>query len=131
MEQREIANHQYDGVRDREIPIFTLGVGSEQSLPDLALETVTPPSYGLFGEQITIPFRVKSHLTNEVKTTLVLNDGSKDPVKREIVIPANGQVQDTILWYPRAVGDVNLSLTLPVAAGETIAEITAEYSGPL
>ncbi len=108
--------------RERGVPVFTLGVGSEVPLPDLILEAVSPPSYGLFGEQITIPFTVRSHLTNEVKTTIVLNDGTKEEVKKEIVIPAKGQMQDTVLWYPRSVGDVQLTLKLPVEPAETVAE---------
>ncbi len=108
--------------RERGVPVFSLGIGSEVPLPDLILEAVSPPSYGLFGEQITIPFTVRSHLTNEVKTTIVLNDGTKEETKKEIVIPAKGQIQDTILWYPRSVGDVNLSLKLPVESAETVAE---------
>ena len=106
--------------RERGVPVFTVGVGSEVPLPDLALEAVSPPSYGLFGEQITIPFSVRSHLTNEVRTTIVLNDGTREEVKKEIVIPARGQLQDTILWYPRSVGDVSLMLKLPVQPGELI-----------
>ncbi|MGN6385028.1 MAG: hypothetical protein ACTHMT_02195 [Verrucomicrobiota bacterium] len=108
--------------RERDIPVFTVAVGSDTSLPDLALEVSTPPSYGLFGEQITIPFVIKSHLTNEVKTTLTLKDGSREETQKEIVIPANNQLQDSILWYPRAVGDAQLTLSIPVQPGESIAE---------
>ena len=108
--------------RERGVPVFAVGVGSEVALPDVALDSVTPPSYGLFGEQITIPFAIRSHLTHEVRTTIVLNDGTKEEVKKEIVIPARGQLQDTILWYPRNVGEVSLSLKLPVQPGELIPE---------
>ena len=108
--------------RERGVPVFALGIGSEVPLPDLVLEAVTPPSYGLFGEQITVPFTVRSHLTNEVKTTIILNDGTKDETRKEIVIPARGQLQDTILWYPRKVGDVALALKLPLQPGETVLE---------
>lgn len=108
--------------RERGVPVFAVGVGSEVPLPDLILEAVSPPSYGLFGEQITIPFTIRSHLTNEVKTTMILNDGTKEEVKKEVVIPAKGQLQDTILWYPHAVGDAALTLRLPVQPGETVAE---------
>ena len=38
--------------RERDIPVFGVGVGSEQALPDLILEPVDVPSYGLIGEQI-------------------------------------------------------------------------------
>jgi hypothetical protein len=108
--------------RERGVPVFAVGVGSEVPLPDIALESVSPPSYGLFGEQITIPFSIRSHLTNEVRTTIVLNDGTREEIKKEIVIPARGQLQDTILWYPRSVGDVALTLNLPVQPGELIPE---------
>jgi hypothetical protein len=108
--------------RERGVPVFTVGVGSEVPLPDVSLQAVTPPSYGLFGEQITIPFSIRSHLTNEVRTTIVLNDGTKEEVKKQVVIPARGELQDTILWYPRNVGDVSLSLNLPVQPGELIPE---------
>jgi len=107
--------------RERGIPVYAVGVGSETPLPDLIIEAVSPPSYGLFGEQITIPFAIRSHLTNEVKASIVLHDG-KEETRKEIVIPARGQLQDTILWYPRAVGDVALSLKLPVQPGETLPE---------
>ncbi len=108
--------------RERGVPVFAVGVGSEVPLPDIALDAVSPPSYGLFGEQITIPFTIRSHLTNEVRTTIVLDDGTREEVKKEIVIPARGQLQDTILWYPRSVGDVSLTLKLPVQPGELILE---------
>ena len=108
--------------RERGVPVFAVGVGSEVALPDIALEAVSPPSYGLFGEQITIPFSIRSHLTNEVRTTIVLNDGTREEVKKEIVIPARGQLQETILWYPRSVGDVALTLKVPVQPGELIPE---------
>jgi hypothetical protein len=112
--------------RERGVPVFAVGVGSEVALPDIAFTAVTPPSYSLFGEQITIPFAIRSHLTNEVKTTIVLNDGTKEEVKKEIVIPARGSLQDTILWYPRSVGDVSLTLRLPVQPGELIPENNQE-----
>lgn len=108
--------------RERGIPIFAVAVGSETPLPDLQLEAISPPSYGLFGEQITIPFLIRSHLTNEVKTTLVLNDGTREETRREVVIPARGQLQDTILWFPKSVGDLTVTLRVPVQPGETIAE---------
>ena len=112
--------------RERGVPVFAVGVGSEVALPDLAFTSVAPPSYGLFGEQITIPFAIRSHLTNEVKTTIVLNDGTREEVKKEITIPARGLLQDTILWYPRSVGDVSLTLRIPVQTAELIPENNIE-----
>lgn len=108
--------------REIGIPVYSVVVGRDTPLPDLALETVNPPSYGLFGEQITIPFIVRSHLTNEVKTTVTLLKDKKEEVKKEITIPASGQLQETILWYPRATGESELTLKLPSHPGELLPE---------
>ena len=56
--------------REQNIPVFTVAVGRETPLPDLALENVSAPAYGLLGEEIAIPFKVTSHLPREVKTTV-------------------------------------------------------------
>lgn len=110
------------GIRYREqgIPIYSVAVGRETPLPDLALEVVNAPSYGLFGEQITIPFAIQSHLPEEVKTTVTLLDGSREETRKEITVPAFGQVQDALLWYPRSVGDVALTLQIPVHPSEAL-----------
>ena len=47
--------------RDREIPIYSIVTGQDQPIPDLSLEEVTAPAYGLFGEQISIPYTIQSH----------------------------------------------------------------------
>lgn len=109
-------------LRESGVPVYSVVTGREQPLPDLALETVTPPAYGLFGEQITIPFVIRNHLASEVKTVVTLFNQNKEESKREVLIPARGQVQETIHWYPRVVGEAALSLQVPVQEGELIPE---------
>jgi hypothetical protein len=58
--------------RELGIPIFAVAVGRETPVPDLILESVSPPSFGLFGEQISIPFKVQNNLKREVRTTIAL-----------------------------------------------------------
>src|SRR5690606_26494022 len=106
--------------REQNLPIFSVTVGRETPLPDLVLESVAAPSYGLFGEQIAIPFHVRSHLPREVKTVVTLFDGRREETKKEIIIPASGELQESILWSPRSVGDVDLSLRFPVEADESL-----------
>ena len=108
--------------REQNLPIFSVTVGRETPLPDLVLESVAAPSYGLFGEQIAIPFHVRSHLPREVKTVVTLFDGRRDETKKEIVIPASGELQESILWSPRSVGDVDLRLRFPVETDESLPE---------
>jgi uncharacterized membrane protein len=104
--------------RTREIPIYSVAVGSESALPDLALQQVNAPAYGLLGEQVSIPFKIQSHLPREVKTVVTLAGNEGEEVRKEITIPAYSLFQDTLLWSPKALGDLNLKLSFPVAEGE-------------
>jgi hypothetical protein len=106
--------------REQNIPVFAVAVGRDTPLPDLAIENISPPSYGLFGEQITIPFSIRSHLSQEIKTTVSLLDGAREESKKEVTIPANGELRDTILWFPRNVGDSTLTLKVPVQTNEML-----------
>ncbi len=103
------------------IPIYAIGVGSETPLPDLILDHSDVPAYGLLGDQITIPFHIRSHLPREVHTSIVLNGGGGQASKA-ITIPAFGDVSDSLVWTPAAAGDYDLDLHLPVEPDEAIAD---------
>ena len=108
--------------REQNIPIFSVAVGRETPIPDLILASVSAPSYGLFGEQISIPFKIQSHLPREVKTVISLLDTKGEETKKEVVIPPLGELQDAILWSPRSVGEAMLALKLPVEPDEGLPE---------
>ena len=107
-------------LREQNVPVFAVTIGRETPIPDLVLENVSAPSYGLFGEQIAIPFKIQSHLPREVRTEISLAEENWDDVKKEIVIPANGEIQEAILWSPHAMGDATLTLKLPIQPDEGI-----------
>jgi hypothetical protein len=109
-------------LREQNVPVFAVTVGREKPIPDLVLENVSAPSYGLFGEQIAIPFKIQSHLPREVRTEISLTEANWDDVKKEIVIPPNGEIQEAILWSPHAMGEAVLTMKLPVQPNEGIAE---------
>ena len=104
------------GAGEKGIPVFTLTVGSDQAQKDLILESVNPPNFGLLGEQIAIPFRIQSHLNEEVRTTVKLTSsrGPAVSITKPIRIPAHGQVHDSIVWFPRSKDDYTLTLELPL-----------------
>lgn len=108
--------------REQNIPVFTVAVGRESPLPDLVLENISAPAYGLFGEEMAIPFKVTSHLPREVKTTVSLIDNNGEAASKPITIPPNGVVEESILWSPRSVGEVTATVKLPVEPDESIAE---------
>ena len=104
------------------IPIFSVSVGRENPLPDLTLESINPPSYGLVGVQITLPFLVRSRLAREVKTQIILRQGTREETKKTITIPPLGQIQDSILFSPNTAGPATITLSLPVEIEEAIRE---------
>ncbi len=108
--------------REENIPIFTVAVGRPTPMPDLILENVSMPAYGLLGEDIAVPFKVTSHLPREVRTTVSIYDAQGQQAKRDIVIPPNGAVEDAILWSPRTSGEITATVKVPVEPEESIAE---------
>jgi hypothetical protein len=108
--------------REQNIPVFTVPVGRETPVPDLVLDTVSAPAYGLFGEEIAVSFKVSSALPREVKTSVTISDNFGESAAKAITIPPNGEVEDSILWSPRQVGEVTGTLKLPVEPDEAIAE---------
>lgn len=108
--------------REQQVPIFSVAVGRESPVPDLILENVAAPSFGLFGEQVTIPFLVRNNLPREVRTSVTLTEGGREAAKKEITIPAMGELQEAMLWSPRVVGEAALTVRLPVEKDESLPE---------
>ena len=100
------------------IPVFTLTIGSEQAQKDLVMESVTPPKFGLLGEQISIPFTVRSFIPEPIRTQVKLTSrrGAAVSIAKPITIPAYGLVRDSIVWAPSQLGDYTLTLNLPIWA---------------
>ena len=75
--------------RDQGIPVYSVVTGQDESIPDLAMEEVAAPAYGLFGEQIAIPYTVQSHLPRDVATEVRLMQGTEQLATKKITLPAN------------------------------------------
>jgi len=108
-------------MRIQGIPMFPIAVGSESRLPDLDLLNVTAPTYGIVGENVQIPFSIRSSLDRDVTTTIRLRNKLTNTDKtKEITIPANKEYYDSILWKIEHAGTSTLEITLPFATGELI-----------
>jgi hypothetical protein len=108
-------------LRLRGIPLFPIPVGSKVRLPDLDLLSVTAPTYGIVGENVQIPFTIRSSLDRQVRTIVRLRDESGKERTKDIVIPPNAEMYDSILWRLEKEGSSTLELSIPVADGELVA----------
>jgi hypothetical protein len=98
----------------RDVPVFTVGVGSETYLPDVELQSVLAPSYGLINERISVMVTVQNHLPREVKTTVNVAGPGGTTATKPIVLPPMGQVQDMIVFTPQTEGEGDYSVKLPL-----------------
>lgn len=104
----------------RGVPLFTIPVGSRNRLPDLDLLSVTAPAYGIVGENVQIPFTVRSSLDREIRTVVRLRDESGREKTKDLVIAPGTETYGAILWRIEKEGASTLELSIPVAEGERI-----------
>lgn len=105
-------------LRIRGVPLFSIPVGSPVRLPDLDLRSVSAPAYGIVGENVQIPFTIRSSLDRQVRTVVRLRDENGREVSKDIVIPPQAETYESILWRLESEGSTTLGLSIPVAEGE-------------
>lgn len=98
--------------------VFTVPVGSETRLPDLAVTAFDAPTFGIVEKPVRLPFSLTNTLPREQSTTLTITTANGETITKEVTIPAMGKIRETILWTPKSVGDFELTLTLPEIAEE-------------
>ncbi|MCF7732167.1 MAG: hypothetical protein K9N23_10785 [Akkermansiaceae bacterium] len=108
-------------MRLRGVPLFPIPVGSKTRLPDIDLLAVSAPTYGIVGENVQIPFSIRSSLDRQVRTIARLRDEAGRERTKELIIPPNSEVYDSILWRLEQEGSSTIELSIPVADGELVA----------
>ncbi|MCA9151869.1 MAG: hypothetical protein KDA92_21350, partial [Planctomycetales bacterium] len=109
-------------LRAAQVPVYAVPLGSEEALPDIEVTSLEPPTFSVVGKAVQIPFALRSTLAfdYQVEVTLTLDSGAT--LKREVVVPAQGQVRDMFFWTPDEVGDVKVSLDVPPHQDELLKE---------
>lgn len=108
--------------RMRGARIYTVGVGSEQYLPDIELQEVSAPAYALAGEHLAVPFVVQSRLSREVRTEVRIGSAGGGVVRKTITLPPHGAVRDSVVIVPQDQGTITYTVSVPVNEEELIAE---------
>ena len=106
--------------RLKDVPLYALGTGSQQRLPDLDLDSVNAPTYGIVGENVQIPFTIQSSLGRDVRTIVRIRSDSGKERNKDITIRANSTHYDSILWRIEKEGASALSLSIPATNGELV-----------
>ncbi|HQX50402.1 MAG TPA: VWA domain-containing protein [Planctomycetaceae bacterium] len=107
-------------LRVKNVPVYAVGVGSEERLPDMELAASDAPTFGVVNKSLRIPFRIISWLPadRDVKVSLTGTRGEKS--EKTVRVSGMGQQQDTIDWKPEKTGEYELTLEIPVDDSETL-----------
>lgn len=106
--------------RDREVPVFPVAVGRQTPIPDVAIDGVDAPAYGLLGEQLSIPVRLRNDFPQEVTTYLRLFSGDEELAKKEVLLPPATILQDAVVWDPKEVGTLDLTVKVDTRTDELL-----------
>ena len=109
-------------LRLKDVPVFTVPVGSSSRLPDVELLSLDAPTFGITGKSVRIPFTIDSTLPREYFTTVTLRSSDGDEVKKEIRVAPMGRTSEWVMWKPKAAGDYTLSLDVPKHGEELLAD---------
>ena len=109
-------------LRMKNIPVFSVGMGSEDRLPDIELTSTSAPTFGLAGKAVRIPFRLSNRLPRDMAIVVSVHGTGGDVVEKTVHISGMGQLNDTIAWKPEKTGDYDLTLSVPVIPEETLTD---------
>lgn len=105
-------------LRMKGIPVFALGVGSEEHLPDVELASIDAPTFGLVGKTLRIPFRILNWLPRDRDFIVTLTGTRGEKVIKTVHVNGMGQLRDTLNWRPEKTGEYKLAVEIPVDDSE-------------
>ncbi len=100
-------------IRMKQGRIFTVAVGSDEFLPDLAIEDAKAPAFCLHKERVVIPFRLQSRMPHDLRVKVKLTSSLSGTIEKEVFVPAGQAVHETILWQAKVLGEHTLTLDVP------------------
>lgn len=107
-------------LRVKNVPVFAVGVGSEERLPDMQLAASDAPTFGVVNKSLRIPFRIISWLPADRDVKVSLTGTRGETVAKNVRVSGMGQQPDTIDWKPEKTGEYTLTLEIPVDESETL-----------
>ena len=115
----DIAPETLNALRNRRLPVHTVGFGKEQLAHDVELNDVRVAARAMADSRIpaTVTFHQRGYAGS--KALVVVRDGDKTLGSREITLNADGATQvETIFFNPGEAGVKNLHFSLGPLAGE-------------
>lgn len=87
-------------LRNRRLPVHTIGFGKEVAEHDVELEDVTIPASAIANARVAATVSVKQHGYSGENVKLTVRAGDKALAEREITLASDGRVQTEQLFFP-------------------------------
>ena len=107
-------------LRMRDVPVYTVGVGSPYPLPDIEITSLDAPTFGVVNKPTRVPFSITSTFAKDVPVSVTLSSTDGDEMTAQYKVPANGVLREAFVWNPKKVGQYTLSLDVPAIEGECV-----------
>ena len=115
----DLAPETISALRNRRLPVHTIGFGKEQLAHDVELNDVKVASRAMADSRIPATVTLHQRGYAGSKALLVVRDGDKTLGSREITLNADGSTQvETIFFNPGGAGVKSLQFSLGPLAGE-------------
>ncbi len=106
-------------LRNRRLPVHTVGLGKEQLAHDVEVEDVSLAASAAANARIAATVTLTERGYAGQKAKLTVRDGDKALVEREITLSPDGQIQAEPLFFPvGSAGAKNLTFSVEVLPGE-------------
>jgi uncharacterized membrane protein len=115
-----IDRHAIEALRNRRVPVYTVGFGTEQVTQDVEIEDVVVTSRALAGSRLSATVKFQQHGYNGRKSTLTVRAGGQVLSSREVTFAPDGRVQtESLLFNIGAAGAKTLQFGVEPLGGET------------
>jgi hypothetical protein len=106
-------------LRNRRLPVHTVGFGKLENAHDVELENVSVAASAIANARLAATISFMQHGYAGEKATLTIRDGEKTLAAREVTLAANGAVQtESVFFSAGAAGAKSLQFAIGPLAGE-------------
>jgi uncharacterized membrane protein len=106
-------------LRNRRLPVHTVGFGKEESAHDVEIEDVSVAPTATANARIAATVSLTQRGYAEQKAKLIVRDGDRSLAERQITLPPDGLVQTEPLFFPiGAAGAKSLAFSVELLPGE-------------
>jgi uncharacterized membrane protein len=106
-------------LRNRRLPVHTVGFGKEAPALDVEVEDASLPATATANARITATISLTQHGYAGQKASLTVREGDKALAEREIILSPDGRIQAEPLFFPiGSAGAKSLTFSVEPLAGE-------------